>query len=218
MKSFQYPNLTGKSDDQTGMVLLICLIFLTALTLLGLTASADTVLQKKLSANQHESERARQSALATLAWAENWLLELEGSAPETCTLPCDGLVLHAPGALPSSPESENLDWWAEHGHEAGIDPLTGTRITSVSNNSPGARFWLVQQLHTTPSTEESPMQVWYRFLARGSDRSGRAVSVIESTIVRSWLTVENPEGEQLHSCLASAPGERCGRVNWRELR
>ena len=57
---------------QTGMVLLLCLIFLMALTLLGLSASSDTILQSKLANNLQESERARQSALSALSWAEQW--------------------------------------------------------------------------------------------------------------------------------------------------
>ena len=89
---------------QSGMVLLLCLIFLMALTLLGLSASSDTILQSKLANNLQESERASQSALSALSWAEQWLLEFDGPAPETCSAPCDGLYLHATGSLPNHPE------------------------------------------------------------------------------------------------------------------
>src|SRR5210317_1677952 len=95
-------------QDQNGMALLFCLLFLTALTLLGLSASADTVIQNQLSANLQEAERARQSAMATLSWAENWVLGLEAPAPEPCVKECEGLYLHSTGALAFQPEFESL--------------------------------------------------------------------------------------------------------------
>ena len=51
-------NLPRAINPQNGMVLLLCLIFLTALTLLGLSAASDTILQTQLSANLQEAERA----------------------------------------------------------------------------------------------------------------------------------------------------------------
>ena len=72
-------------EAQTGMVLLLCLLFLTTLTLLGLSASAETVMQDQLATNLQETDHARQSALTAQKWAENWLLELEGPAPDSCS-------------------------------------------------------------------------------------------------------------------------------------
>ena len=75
---------------QDGMVLLLGLLFLTVLTLLGLSASADAILQSQLAANLRESERAKHASVASLSWAEDWMLELEGIAPVPClgSRPC----------------------------------------------------------------------------------------------------------------------------------
>ena len=202
-------------NTQTGMVLLFCLIFLTALTLLGLSASADTVLQNKLAANLQETERAKQSASAALSWAENWLLELGGPVPESCTEPCDSLYVHSPGDLPPHPEFKSLSWWMEQGHEAGIDPLSGNRIATISSGSIHPPVWIIEAVHTIPPAENPAraMQVWYRILARGSGHTNASVSVIESTVVRSWPTTETTG-----TCSASGPAEKCGRLSWRELR
>jgi len=208
---------------QSGMVLLLCLIFLLALTLLGLTASLDTILQNKLASNLQDTERAKQSALLTLSWAEHWLLEHDGPAPETCSTPCDGLYVHATGDLPSNPESENYSWWLEHGYEAGINPLNGDRIATLSSDSINRPVWIIEAVQTIPPAENGTpdTQVWYRLLARGSGRTETAVSVIESTVVRYWPASESTglsDSLTPGPCPESEPPVACGRFTWRELR
>ena len=205
------------------MVLLLCLIFLTALTLLGLSASAEAILQNKLSANLRESEHAKQSALSALSWAENWLLMLDGEVPESCGTACDGLRLHTQGSLPANPEFEDLSWWAEQGMEAGIDPLTGERISSPAGSSITPPVWIIEVVHEIPPTEgnATDLQVWYRIIARGSGRTLAGVSVVESILVRSWAAVESVESsgtEDSIRCPRTQPAAKCGRVSWRELR
>ena len=213
----------GTPGTCSGMALLLCLIFLMALTLLGLSAASDTFLQNKLAANQQEDERARQSALLTLTWAENWLLSLDGDAPESCTEPCDSLHLHTTGDLPQKPESESISWWQDHGHVAGINPLTGERITTISADSINSPVWIIETLRNIPPTETGnpDLQVWYRLLARGSGRTETAVSVVESTVVRSWPDgpdAEPPDSETPFNCSVLDQPARCGRYSWRQLR
>jgi Tfp pilus assembly protein PilX len=213
----------GVFGTQTGMVLLLCLIFLMALTLVGLSASSDTILQNKLAANLQESERAKQSALLSLSWAEQWLLALDGVPPEVCTSPCDGLTLHAAGDLSPHPESEEFSWWIDQGHEAGINPLTGDRIETISSDSISPPVWVIEVVRTVPpDVDANPdLLVWYRILARGSGRTASAISVIESTVVRSWPVVvsnEPPGPKTPLSCFRLALPAKCGRYSWRELR
>lgn len=208
---------------QSGMVLLLCLIFLLALTLLGLTASLDTILQNKLASNLQDTERAKQSALLTLSWAEHWLLEHDGPTPETCSAPCDGLYVHAAGDLPTNPESEHYSWWLEHGYEAGINPLNGDRIATLSSDSINRPVWIIEAVQSIPPAENGTpdTQVWYRLLARGSGRTETAVSVIESTVVRFWPALENTglsDNRAPGPCPETEPPVACGRFAWRELR
>jgi len=206
-----------------GMVLLLCLIFLMALTLLGLSASTDAILQNKLTSNLQESERAKQSALLGLLWAEQWLLELDSPVPVSCAEPCDGLYLHAAGELPPGPQHENFSWWMARGHEAGVDPFTGARLATLANDSIKPPVWMIEVLQSIPPNAETnpDLQVWYRILARGNGRSGNAVSVVESTVVRSWPLAEDAEISN-SGLTGSCPGSElpavCGRFSWRELR
>ena len=211
------------AENQCGMVLLLCLIFLTALTLLGLSASAETILQNQLAANLQETERARQSASAALSWAEDWLIEQQGPAPETCAERCSSLFVHTAGALPAHPEFEDLSWWMDNGHEAGIDPLTGNRITVIGSNSINAPLWVIETIHEIPPAESgaADLQVWYRILTRGSGHTETGVSVIESIVTRSWASIDvadNPDEVTASPCPGSEPTAECGRVSWRELR
>jgi len=208
---------------QTGMVLLLCLILLTALTLLGLSATADTILQNQLSANLQETERAKQSAQATLEWAENWLLGQDGPAPQPWTPAAEGLHLHTPGDLPPHPEFKSFSWWSNQGHEAGIEPYTGKRTAIISGGSDNPPSWIIEAVHSIPPGRNSTgyLQVWYRILARGSGPGDAVISVVESVLVRSWPPADDHESsreEFSNTCPGSGASKKCGRVSWRELR
>lgn len=211
----------GISHAQHGMVLLLCLLFLIVLSLLGLSAASETLLQSKLAANLQDSERAKQSALLASTWAENWLLSLDGPAPVDCTDSCEDLKLHAAGALPPHPETRSVSWWVSNGHEAGVDPLTGERLQTLSPDSFDAPIWIVETVNTvTPADSGDPdLQVWYRILARGTGRAATAVSVVESIVVRSWpVPADNPSFSNVQgACPGSLATVICGRYAWREI-
>jgi Tfp pilus assembly protein PilX len=212
-----------QSHTQSGMVLLLCLIFLTALTLLILSASANSILQNQLSTNLREAERAKQTALAAQSWAEQWLLGLDGPAPGVCMESCEGLKLHGKDTLPPYPEFESLSWWMARGHEAGLDPVSGIRMATIGYDSINTPVWIVQAMHEVPASEDgqSNLQTWYRILTRGSGRAETSVSVVESTISRSWASSQSSvstETDLTDRCPGTKPGTECGRVSWRELR
>lgn len=203
------------------MVLLFCLIFLTALTLLGLSASAEAILQNRLTTNLQQTERAKQSALTAMSFAEDWLLTLEGPAPEICSTSCPGLRLHSKESLLANPEFQDLSWWQVQGHEAGIDPVSGERIEPLSGDTNIPSYWIIQTAHEIPpaESETSELQVWYRIIARGSGRTNASVSVIESMVVRSWASIEAIESSEVDiRCPGVVSTAMCERVSWRELR
>ena len=205
------------------MALLLCLLFLVVLTLQGLSAWAETIMQERLAANLQESERARQSALAAQQWAEGWLMQLDGPVPGICSHPCGGLKIHAPGSLPPHPEFEDLSWWMEQGHEAGIDPLTGDRTGFISVGSIDPSMWIIEAVRETPpmNNGNTHVQTWYRILARGSGRTNTGGSVVESIVTRPWVSLGSMDIHDTGApgfCPGTAPAAKCGRVTWRELR
>jgi Tfp pilus assembly protein PilX len=201
---------------QAGMVLLFCLIFLTALTLLGLSASSDSIIQYQMVANLQQTERAKQAAQATLRWAEQWLTDLPGPAPESCQTSnqtgnqtaCTGFSVQASGSLIEHPEFESLAWWQTHGFVAGTDPHTGEQLETIATTGVDPPLWIIESIHEIPATENASnrLQVWYRLLARGSGHTGTTVSVIESIVRKDWPGI------------ADTIPQTTERVAWQELR
>ena len=212
-----------RTATQTGVVLLLCLLFLAALTLLGLSASAETVMQDMLTSNLQETQRARQSALAAQRWAEQWRLGLDGGEPLSCSQTCQGLFIHSAGSLPAGPETEELSWWTANGQEAGVDPLTGQRLAVFSTESRDPPLWVIERLQISLAvdTGADDDRAWYRILARGSGQTGTGFSVVESILTRPWRPAGTPESQgipQPGRCPGFDPGLPCQRVGWRSLR
>jgi Tfp pilus assembly protein PilX len=221
MKGIRPTGCLRPINTQRGMVLLLCLIFLTAMMLLGLSASADTILQNQLTANLQETDRVKQSALAALIWAEKWLLELDGLPRENCRGPCGGQIIHAFGSLPANPEFKPYSWWIEQGFEAGTDPLTNNPETLAITDNTNKSIWLIEPAYSFAAAQDgsTDQRVWYRIFARASNTAGTVVSVVESLVVRSWPSLESTEVATADNPgICSVQDKACGRVSWRELR
>ncbi|MGD9020557.1 MAG: hypothetical protein PVF46_02080 [Lysobacterales bacterium] len=214
------PGRTTPVAFDAGMALLLCLLFLTALTLLGLSAASETVMQDRLAGNLQENAQARQSALAAQDWAEGWLLGHGETAPAPCARPCTGLIIHAPGTLPPHPETEDQAWWLANGTEAGLDPVSGVRQATLSVDSATRPAWLIEALHEESLTGASgtETQAWYRILARGSGRTGKGVAVVESIVTRPWRAGAAPGAATHGPCPGFDSSYQCARVAWRTLR
>lgn len=96
-------------------------------------------------------------------------------------------------------------------------------MATISGDSINTPVWIIEALKSIqPSENGNPdLQVWYRILARGSGRTASAISVIESTLVRSWPIHEDselPVTDDSGACPGSDSPARCGRFAWRELR
>lgn len=201
-------------DTEQGIVLLLCLFFLTALMLLGLSASADTILQNQLVSNYMESQRVQQSAQTALRWAEHWLLDLDEPPPKLCITTCKGQLLRARGDLPAQPELEGAAWWQSNGQLAGIDPLSSMQTTTSGAANSAPSLWIIEMAHEVPASADgsTPTHAWYRILARASGRTKSSISIVESIVMRTWPT------EKPGPCFGLTPGTECGRVSWRQLR
>lgn len=189
------------------MVLLLCMIFLTAMMLLGLSASADTILQNKLAANLQQAEQVKQSAQTGLEAAERWLIGLEPSDSDVCTPPCDNLIIYAVAELPADLQYQPLSWWLANGQ-------------TYSRDSSNPSIWLVELLYSMAIPERPDhWRSWYRITARGSDPTDTVVSVVESIVVKTWSNIEaSPSTTTPETSLCSAESGNCRRVAWNKVR
>ncbi len=195
------------------MVLLLCMIFLTAMMLLGLSSSADTILQSQLATNLQKAERVKQSAQTTLETGEKWLMDLGASAPGPCQAPCKQAVIHPAGTLPGDLQYKPLNWWLANGQAVGQNP-------PPSRNKSNPSVWLIESSYTGAVADRpGERRSWYRILARASDPTDKVVSVVESIVLKTWTEQQKPSSTiPTDSALCAAGSGDCGRMAWRRLR
>jgi len=206
-----------------GAALLICLLLLTSLTLLGLAAASDANLQGRMAGNLEEARLSARTADATLAWAENWLLSLDGAQrPATCGGICEpGEVIHESGSYPVAPEHESPAWWLNNGFTIGHDPVSGEVLDASLAALDG--LWIIEEVHFEGADEERPDTGYYRSIARGRGLVGKSVAVTESIVARPWgdAAWDDPlprEPGQTSFCRQPGIEGRCSRLAWRQRR
>jgi Tfp pilus assembly protein PilX len=218
------PKPHAKPSVQRAAALLLCLVLLTALTLLGLAAASDQRLQIRISGNMARAAEARIAAEEALSWAEAWLLSLPGGErPVACRADCAaGQVIQAGASLPAGPERTDPQWWTDRGHQAGQDPVDGEILDPRLASLQAA--WVISEI-AVPAEYTDGLEVelgYYRVIARGVGVSGREPAIVESIMARPW-------GDDTWSdALPPYPGqtglcqryelEPCGRLAWRRLR
>ena len=193
-------------SSQRGVVLLFCLIFMTSMTLLGLSATSDTITQTQLASNLRDAALARQSAKLSLAWAEQWLKDFNGPAPQSCSSQCSGFYAHPANTLGYDLPVQSLAWWVARGFAVGLDPVTGANLSATASSGADPAIWIVQKLHHSPASSDGsvPPLDWYRILVRTTGSNPNTVSVLESIVSKDW------------SNSSATPWST--RVSWQELR
>jgi hypothetical protein len=129
-------------------------------------------------------------------------------------------MIHASGTLPARPETENHAWWLANGMEAGIDPVSGERLATLSIESAEQPVWVIETRHEEPliTASGNETQAWYRILARGSGHAGRGVAVVESIVTRPWRPAPTASAAIPGPCPGFDSSYSCERVAWRPLR
>jgi hypothetical protein len=210
-----------------GAVLLVCLLMLAALTLLGIAAAWDHILQDRMSVNLSKRAQAGEFANAALAWGEDWLMGTPGSTrPPPCPGPCTSAeVIRSPGAFGPLPQFQDAGWWASHGFRAGTDPETGAILNPQLAGLDPPAFWIIEELHVEATNEaEDPASEtgFYRLLSRGSTGNSPGYAVTESIVARPWgdavLTSGFPASAPHPGfCRELAFTGHCGRQAWRQV-
>ncbi|MCG8432639.1 MAG: PilX N-terminal domain-containing pilus assembly protein, partial [Gammaproteobacteria bacterium] len=73
-----------RMQQQQGAILVFCLIFLTVLTMMGVSGMESTTLEERMSANMVDKERAFNAAETALQAGEAWLIT-QNTLPITST-------------------------------------------------------------------------------------------------------------------------------------
>lgn len=200
---------------------------LAALTLLGLAAASDRVLQARMASNLIEGSQAGQTADATLKWGEEWILGLDGLiGPTACSDACTAAdVIRLEGSFGKNVEQQDLSWWEQNAHLAGEDPLTGGILNDLLTGQSTQSYWLIEEIHIEPvlTTENVASEIgYYRIVARSGAIENSMYIVTESIIARPWgdasLSDIFPKiSDQPGFCSGVTGKTPCGRVAWRQL-
>ena len=180
---------------QRGAILIVCLVFLSILTVMGTSGMETTVLEERMSANMRDYSLAFQSAESALKNAEAWLLTQD-------TLPIDSgdgttRVWSEDAMDPSATDGKywwdhaniDSDWWTEDGGDIqGIVAIPG--VAGVA--SPPA--YVIEEYRTvdnggslaTGTGEVPPTRTFHRITARGVGINPNTAVRVQSTFVRSY--------------------------------
>jgi Tfp pilus assembly protein PilX len=210
-----------------GVVLIMGLILLAAISLLALASARGMVLQHRMAGNLAENAEALHNATLAASDARAWLesradFERDAGCIADCLLP---VAIRNAGELPPNPEFESAAWWRVNGLPAGVHPGTGDDLGYRSGGVEPAR-WIIEEIRYEPLDPELPdLSVagtgYYRILARGSGNRHSSVAVSEAILARPWDGDYDPAPYPA----TEAPGSfcrqfgapvACGTLAWRQ--
>lgn len=172
-----------KSTSQQGAVLILSLIFLLALTLLGLSGMRTSTLEEKMSSNMRDMDLAFEAAESGLRESETWI-DTRTSEPK---LP-SGFVYDVNG-LPDL-TSQNHTWWTSDAN-TGEYGVTGSSAVTGVHDQP--RFVLQFRAFIPDSLvvgyDPSKGRNVYRATARGTGAAVAAETaqrMVQDTVVKRF--------------------------------
>lgn len=191
------------ASAQQGMVLVISLIFLVALTLIGVAAMSGTTLQHRMAYGLSQSNAAFQSAETAVAAGEAWLEARTAQPIPDCTGGCasSAAILAAPlAALDPDERTAQLlehEWWNEQGrffgahYAEGSSPevVPGQSIASVAEQP----RYVLEELGKDPAGSlvlggPKVLNIWYyRVTGRGTGAAANsAMALTESVYAKGF--------------------------------
>jgi Tfp pilus assembly protein PilX len=210
-----------------GAVLILCLLMLTALSVLGLAAASDHILQARIAGNAVGSSEMEVSADAGLLWGESWLFGFQGlQMPDSCQTACQKSdLIKAEGFYDFDSVYDN-EWWEANAYPVGFDPVSGMVLSNELALHHAKSHWLIEEVHHLPKQviDDGVTDIgYYRILARGTSDTSTVYSLTESIIARPWGDVSlqdnfpsNPTSTEF--CDEISAQTPCGRLAWRKVR
>jgi type IV pilus assembly protein PilX len=180
---------------QRGYLLVTGLLFLVALTLLGIALFRSTGLMDRISANTRDKERAFEAAQSALQYAEWWLQSGHGGAGTECTTLASGNnpdSVHVCSNALAKPS--DLPWTAGYTYTPpNFTVNTAGGLISATNpdvNYQAAPTFYIERLGTTADGQSTMYQV----TAAGRGGSPDTMAVVRSTyaINSSTKALDNP--------------------------
>ncbi len=189
---------------QQGAVLIVSLVMLIIMTLLGISAMNNTVMQERMAGNQRNSTLAFQAAEAALRAAENDIDNNWGSdfpdGDTNGTTANDNRGVYTYNSATLDPNLGNdTEWWAERTGAAnntfwannGTDAYAADTLEFQSGEFLAMPQYIIEKVGFRPlnCTSCDPLQQCYcehhyQITARGTGAAGQSESYLRSIYVR----------------------------------
>ena len=181
------PSFT-KQKHQKGAILVFCLIFLTVLTMMGVSSMESTTLEERMSGNMRDYTMAFQSAESAIKAAEAWLVT-ETNLPLASA---DGTtIVWSENSMDLSP-TDGKNWW-EHASVGSWWISHGVAITGVAQVSTQPRY-IIEEYRAVNSGQSISIgggetkvpRVFHRVTARGVGVNATTSVSIQTTFVKTY--------------------------------
>lgn len=158
---------------QRGAVLITSLIFLIIITLIGITAMQNAVLEERMAGNMHDRNLAFQSAEAALRDAEEFL------AQRTRDDPMEMVDFNNAHGLYRLANSGNFHWEVDATWSGSASRVYGDTLDHVAEQP----RYIIEPIQLLPLDASAPPPAPYlfRITARGVGGSETAVVLLQST-------------------------------------
>jgi type IV pilus assembly protein PilX len=171
---------------QRGVVLVMCLVFLTVLTLLALTGMETSVTEERMAGNMQDYNQAFEAAEVAMEDAEAWLgdqiqLPIANGAGTAEVWTENG----------PDPDADTVSWWAERDATwwaANAESSAGLEQVETQPQ------YVIEEFYVSTAGEALNMgtgapaiqRVVHRVTARGIGSSGDAEVLMQSTYLRPY--------------------------------
>ncbi|PCI74654.1 MAG: hypothetical protein COB20_14925 [SAR86 cluster bacterium] len=189
MKKIQKHLPTNLPRQQSGAILVFCLVFLSILTVMGTSGMETTVLEERMSSNMRDHTLAFQSAESALKNAEAWLLAQD----DLPLVSGDGsTTVWSEDAMDPS-GTDGKYWWDHANIDAAWWNTNADAIAGVAGVATQPTY-IIEEYRTVDSGEslgtgggEAPRsRTFHRITARGVGVNANTAVRVQSTFVQSY--------------------------------
>jgi type IV pilus assembly protein PilX len=182
------PSFT-EQKQQKGAILVFCLIFLTVLTMMGVSSMESTTLEERMSGNMRDYTMAFQSAESAIKAAEAWLV-VQTNLP---LVSGDGsTTVWSENSMDQS-ATDGMYWWQHANADGDWWNNNGVAITGVAEVSTQPRY-IIEEYRTVDSGQSISIgggetkvpRVFHRVTARGVGVNATTSVSVQTTFVQTY--------------------------------